>query len=297
MTTRRQVNLGLVSLIAPLLAAPHARAAANDEAAFPQWLASLEAQAGGRLGVAVLDTQTGRIVGHRLDERFPMCSTFKALAAAAVLARVDRGQDQLDRRVKYSASILVPYSPVTKQHAERDGMALADICAAAVTLSDNTAGNLMLEAIGGPPGLTAYLRSIGDEVGRLDRTEPTLNEARPGDPRDTNSPRAMTQTLHRLVLGDALKPASRQLLKRWLVECRTGDARLRAGLGRGWTVGDKTGTANDAATANDVGVLWPPAGRAPLVVTVFTTHADRIDPKQRDAQIARIAKRTAELLV
>ena len=153
--------------------------------------ARIEAERGGRLGVAVLDTGAERRAGHRQDELFPLGSTFKLLAAGAVLARADAGQDRMDRRIHYAREDLVTNSPETEKHAGADGMTLAALCEAAITLSDNTAGNLLLGILGGPQGLTGYLRRLGDATTRLDRTEPTLNEARPGDPRDTTSPASM----------------------------------------------------------------------------------------------------------
>lgn len=232
--------------------------------------ARLEAGSGGRLGVGVLDTAGGRMIGHRLDERFPMCSTFKALAAGLVLARVDRKQENLDRRVNYTKSELVTYSPATEKHVER-GMTIAELCEAAITLSDNTAGNLLLASFGGPAGLTAFARSLGDDTTRLDRIETELSQALPGDPRDTTSPRAMAQTLRALTLGDALSATSRAQLIAWLKANTTGGTRLRAGVPSGWVVADKTGTG-DNGTANDVAVFWPPQ-RAPLIVTVYLTGA------------------------
>ncbi|ACE98926.1 Beta-lactamase [Rhodopseudomonas palustris TIE-1] len=239
--------------------------------------ARLEAGSGGRLGVGVLDTASGRMIGHRLDERFPMCSTFKVLAAGLVLARVDRKQEKLDRRVSYAKSNLVTYSPATEKHVE-DGMTIAELCEAAITLSDNTAANLLLASFGGPAGLTAFARSLGDETTRLDRIETELNEALPGDPRDTTSPRAMAQDLRALTLGDALSPASRAQLITWLKANTTGGTRLRAGVPPGWTVGDKTGTGS-RGTANDIAVLWPPQ-RAPLIVTVYLTGATVVRDQQ-----------------
>ncbi|MDX7953880.1 class A beta-lactamase, partial [Lichenihabitans sp. Uapishka_5] len=177
-------------------------------------LARLERRAGGHLGVAILAADSGAVVGHRLDEAFPLCSTHKLLSAAFVLARAEAGQDRLDRRIAYGPDALLPYAPVTKLHAG-SGMTLAALCEAAVTLSDNTAANLLLDSFGGPPALTAALRRWGDDVTRLDRTEPTLNEARPGDPRDTTTPRAMATLLRRIALGPALTEGSRDLLQGW----------------------------------------------------------------------------------
>jgi beta-lactamase class A len=172
-------------------------------------------------------------------------------------------------------------------------MTLAALCEATVTLSDNTAGNLILKAIGGPAGFTAFARALGDPATRLDRWEPGLNEAKPGDPRDTTTPDAMAATLRRLALEDALAPASRDRLNGWLVANKTGDARLRAGLPKDWRVGDKTGTGHNG-TANDVGVIWPP-GRKPLVVGVFITGT-KAPLAERNAAIAEVARVVARAL-
>lgn len=269
------------------------RLARADIAGLSGALARIEAESGGRLGVAVLDTASGARAGHRSDERFPMCSTFKLLAAAAVLARVDAGRERLDRRIRFKPEDVVVYSPVTKERAGGDGMTLDAICEAAMGVSDNTAGNLMLDVLGGPAGLTAYARSLGDPVSRLDRIEPELNEALPDDPRDTTTPAAMLANLRALVLGEALQPSSRERLTGWLIGNKTGDTRLRAGLPRDWRVGDKTG-AGERGTNNDVGVLWPPT-RAPVIVTVYLTGtpapADR-----RNATIAAVGGAVAAAL-
>uniref|UniRef100_E6VH66 Beta-lactamase n=1 Tax=Rhodopseudomonas palustris (strain DX-1) TaxID=652103 RepID=E6VH66_RHOPX len=249
--------------------------------------AELEARSGGRLGVCVLDSSNGRMIGHRLDERFPMCSTFKVLAAGLVLARVDRKQESLDRRVSYTKSDLVTYSPATETRVE-GGMTIAELCEAAITLSDNTAGNLLLGSFGGPAGLTAFARSLGDQTTRLDRIETELNEALPGDARDTTSPRTIAQDLRALALGDALTPSSRALLVAWMKANTTGGARIRAGVPSGWIVADKTGTG-ERGTANDIAVLWPPQ-RAPLIVTVYLTGAT----VSRDQQNRLIAAAGAE---
>jgi len=259
----------------------------------PDWaqrFAALEAESGGRLGILARDTGTGATAGHRADERFPMCSTFKLLAAGAVLARVDAGQENLARRIAYTSADLVEYSPVTQPRLGEGGMPVGDLCAAAVTLSDNTAANLLLATLGGPEGLTAYLRTLGDPVTRLDRTEPTLNEAVPGDPRDTTTPTAMLADLERLTLGTALSATSRETLLGWLRGNRTGDTRLRARLPEGWRVGDKTGSGA-RGTTNDVGLLWPPSG-APILVAVYLTETAA--PKaQRDAILAEVGRAIA----
>ena len=260
-----------------------------DADAIRQRLAQLEKQCGGRLGVAIIDTTSSLHAGWRANERFPMCSTFKLLAAGAVLTRVDRGQEDLQRRVVFSESDLVPYSPGTSPHTrERTGnagMSIAELCKAALTLSDNTAANLLLASLGGPAAVTAFARGLGDGIARLDRIEPTLNEAIPGDPRDTTTPNAMLGNLRELALGEHLSSASRAQLLAWLAANETGDARLRAKLPKDWRVGDKTGTG-DHGTANDVAILWPP-GRGPVLVAVYLTETDG-DAARNNATIASV---------
>ena len=259
---------------------------------FEDELKRLEAASGGRLGVALVEGRGARPRGWRGDERFPMCSTFKVLASAALLHRVEAGQDKLDRCVTYTKADLVPYSPVTEKHT-RDGLTLAQLCKAAITLSDNTAGNLLLASIGGPAGLTAFAASLGDRTTRLDRTEPALNEALPGDVRDTTTPNAMAETLSKVTIGSALSAVSRAQLVAWMAASKTGDSRLRAGLPRGWPVGDKTGTGN-RGTANDIAVVWPP-GRPPVILATYLTGASGDGPT-KDAVIASVARAAAAVL-
>jgi beta-lactamase class A len=258
-------------------------------------LAALQEAHGGRLGVAILDTGSGRLVTHRGDERFPMCSTFKLLAVAGVLARVDRGKLDLAQRIEFAKADLVSYSPVTETHVGAPGMTLAQICEAAITLSDNTAGNLLLDQLGGPAGWTAYARSLGDDTSRLDRRETILNEAIPGDPRDTTTPVAMLRDLQAVLLGDALSAGSRAQLIAWLEATRTGDKRLRAGFPKEWRVGDKTGTSNNAVF-NDIAIAWPPGRAAPLLVTAYyaETSVDGDTANAVIAEVGRIAASTSD---
>ncbi len=246
-------------------------------------LAAAEKACGGRLGVHVRDTGSGATLTHRDGERFPMCSTFKALLVGRVLARVDRGEMSLAARVAYGRADLLPVSPITGRHVADGGLPLADLCAAAIQYSDNAAANLLLRETGGPAALTAWLRAQGDAVTRLDRNEPSLNSAIAGDPRDTSTPAAMSATFGRLTLGETLKPASREHLRTWLDGNTTGAERLRAGLPKDWIVGDKTGS-NGTHTANDVALIRPP-GRAPLTAAVFVTGA-----RSQDAAVAAIAE-------
>lgn len=250
-------------------------------------LIELERRLGARLGVSIIDTQTDRAWSHRPDERFPMCSTFKVLASGAVLALVDAGKADLGRRIRFEAKDVVTYSPVTQSRSGTEGMTLAELCEAAVTRSDNTAGNLILKCIGGPSGLTEFVRSLGDPHTRLDRWETGLNEAAPGDPRDTTTPAAMTSNLRLLVLGDKLSDRSREQLIAWLVANKTGDAKLRAGFPKAWRMGDKTG-GGDYGTMNDVAIVWP-TGRLPVVVSIYMTET-KASFDDRNAAIAEIAR-------
>ena len=276
---------------------PVARAFGYDEAA-PQIMGQagrnrwreIEVSVAGRLGIAVLDTATGELAGHRLDERFPMCSTFKFLAAAAVLARVDAGQERLDRRVVVTRESLLEWAPVTSKRVGGTGMTVAELCEAAITVSDNTAANLLLDSVGGPAAVTAFARHVGDDVTRLDRTEPTLNEAAPGDPRDTSTPRAMAQTLRTVMLGNALSDGGRARIVQWMTANTTGGHRLRAGVPFDWRVADKTGTGR-LGTTNDIGVLWPPR-RAPLVVVTYLTDC-KASGDAREAALASVARSVA----
>jgi beta-lactamase class A len=234
-----------------------------------QRLVAIEAREGGRLGVFARDTGTSSTLSHRADERFPMCSTFKLLAAAAALNLVDQGAERLDRTIAYGPSDLLDYAPIAKAHVAQGSMTLAEACAAAIDWSDNTAANLILQAIGGPAGFTQFARSLGDNVTRLDRNEPSLNTAAPGDERDTTSPRAMAEDIGQVLIGETLSQASRRQLEAWLIDDKVGDKRLRAGLPPSWRIGDKTGTG-DHGTANTIAIIRPP-DRAPIIAAVYYT--------------------------
>lgn len=266
---------------------------------------ALEKTLGGRLGLGVIDTASGHAFGYRAAERFPLCSTFKWLAAAAVLARVDAGEEDLSRRVRIKASDLLEYAPITKPFVGLEvGMSIAQLCEAAVADSDNTASMLLMHSLGGIPAFNRFVRSLGDTSTRLDRGEPDLNEALPGDPRDTTTPKAMARDLQLLLLphrkhakpstgSDSapgkppLSTAAREQLTRWMLATRTSDKRLRAGMPPGWQLADKTGTGNTGTgAAGDVGIYWPPLGAPPLVLTVYLAGGSA----SREAQDAAIAQ-------
>jgi beta-lactamase class A len=287
MLTRRQFGSSALTVAASLFLPGVSGAASGEPESFIEAVRQLELKSGGRLGVCALDTTTGVPVHHRGDERFPMCSTFKVLAAAAILKDVGSRPEGLERRVRIEQADLVTYSPVTSKHVGGDGMTLRELCEAAITMSDNTAGNALLKNIGGPAGLTSFARSLGDDITRLDRTETELNEATPDDPRDTTTPNAMAANYRRLLLGDVLLPDGRDHLGKWLIANKTGDTRLRAGLPQGWRVGDKTG-AGEHGTCNDVAIVWPP-GRPPLIIAVYLTGAT-LDPNGRNDVIASVGR-------
>jgi beta-lactamase class A len=264
--SRRRVLVGAAALACGRGAV--ASATARDAA---DRIAALEQRDGGRLGVFAVDTATGRRLEHRGGERFPMCSTFKFLAAAAILQRVDRGADHLDRQIEYGEADLLEYAPVSKDHVKEGRMVLADVCSAAVEWSDNTAANLLLKILGGPQALTVFIRTLGDTVTRLDRNEPALNVVGPGEVHDTSSPAAMVRSLNTVLFGQVLSPDSRARLEGWMLAAKVGEKRLPAGLPPGWRIAHKTGTWSNQT--NDVGVVWAP-NRAPVVVAAFYTRGD-----------------------
>ncbi len=265
------------------LAAAHAAGA--QAASFKALERRLE---GGRLGVFATNGKAS--LGHRADERFPMCSTFKALLAAQVLARVDAGQETLDRMIPYGPADMVAHAPVTGAHLDDGALSVETLCKAIVEVSDNPGANLLLKTVGGPEGFTAWLRSIGDATTRLDRWETELNEALPGDPRDTTTPRAMAKCYGRLFDGAVLSQSSRRRLEDWLVGATTGLQRLRKDLPDGWRAGDKTGSGARGST-NDVAVFWPPAGPRIYVASYITGTEVPMDVRNAvHAEVGRIAR-------
>jgi beta-lactamase class A len=232
-------------------------------------LAALERDLGGRLGLAAHHMGSGRRVAYHAQQRFAFCSTFKVIAVSALLKRSEREPGLMQRHIDYAKSDLVDYSPVTSKHVGQ-GMVLADICAAALQYSDDTAANLIIRELGGPAAVTRFARSIGDKEFRLDRLETALNSAVPGDLRDTTTPAAMLRDLQFLLLGKGLGSEQQARLIGWMRGNTTGDKRIRAGVPRGWQVADKTGSG-DYGAANDIGVLWPPGGK-PILLCIYTVR-------------------------
>jgi beta-lactamase class A len=299
MIDRRQLLGGTTATIL-MASAAWAAAKGNGNTTTSDTASALSLPGGGRLGFCFLDTASGEIMGNRVDERFAMCSTFKLPLAAAVLREVDRGTLKRDQWVPYSQADMVAYAPVTGKNLEKGGMTVLALAQAAQTFSDNPAANLLLKLIGGPAGLTAILREWGDDITRVDRTEPEMNRVLLGDARDTTTPRAMAKTMQRFLLGEVLLPASRALLISWMIATETGAKRIRAGLPRDWRAGDKTGTANGSHVTNkynDVAIAWPP-GKAPFIITSYYDTATRTeDMRDEDqavlAEVGRIAARWA----
>ncbi|MFJ9087508.1 class A beta-lactamase [Streptomyces sp. NPDC102384] len=257
---------------------------------------ALERRHGARLGVFAHDIRTGRTVRHRADERFPMCSTFKTLAVAAVLRDLDKNGEFLARRIHYTQADIdrADGAPETgKAENLANGMTVSELCGAAISYSDNTAANLLMEHLGGPTAVTRFCRSTGDRTTRLDRWEPELNSAEPGRVTDTTTPRAIGTTYAHLVLGGVLAPADRDRLTRWLLANTTSAERFRKALPADWVLGDKTGTGS-YGTANDVGVAWTPDG-APVVLSVLSTKPDK-DAEGDSPLVARAAELIVESL-
>jgi beta-lactamase class A len=271
----RQQSISRRTLFAALASGYVASACAHRFASvqreFAAEVAAIQARVGGRVGAHVLDTQSQLELAFNARERFAMCSTFKLLLAAAMLRRVDAGTLTLDDKLPLRPEDMIAHAPVTSAHLHEGSMSVRDLCAATVTVSDNPAANILLAASDGPAGLTQFMRSIGDRVTRLDRTELELNTNLPGDPRDTTTPQAIANSMEKVLLGDVLSTQSRLQLIAWLRQSTTGMRRLRAGLPADWKVGDKTGTGANGAT-NDVMIAWPP-GRSAVIAAVYLSES------------------------
>ena len=251
-------------------------------------LAALEQRSGGRLGAGIMGVQSGTILGHRADERFALCSTFKLPLAAVILMEADAGRLELGARVPYSRADLVPYAPVTEKHLDRGYMSVVELAEAAQTTSDNVAANLLLRLVGGPSGFTEKLRAFGDDTTRLDRYEPELNYVPIDEIRDTTSPMAMAATLGQILTGPGLSSDSKYRLRAWMENTQTGLKRLRAGFPADWRAGDKTGTAYSEGMAskyNDIAAAWPHDGTPDFIVTAYY-EADGEYDHIRDQDVA-----------
>ncbi|MER6950152.1 class A beta-lactamase [Nonomuraea sp. NPDC000554] len=312
MTRHLRLHLGVATLTASALlgglASPAGAAgvAARTESSAPfgsdlnKTLKELEKSYNGRIGAVGIDLGTGKTVGYRADERFPFNSMFKVFACSAVLHKARTSDSGLmDRVVRWEPAEmaeLTANSPETTEYTDT-GMTPAQLCRAGITKSDGFAGNTLLKQIGGPRGLTEFFRAIGDRTSRLDRTEPTLTEWKPGDERDTTTPAAAAQTFSKLTTGTTLDARDRARLVGWLKGSLTGANRIKAGLPKDWTVGDKTGTGGGSnyGTANDVAIVWTPGSKAPIILSVLTNRNVNNTPHD-DKVIASTATALAKAL-
>ena len=253
-------------------------------------LAQLEKEFHARIGVYAIDTGTDETIEYRPDERFAFASTYKALAAAILLKQNDL--EDLEKVITYTADELVPYSPVTEKYTNT-GMSLLEIGEAAVRQSDNTAGNLLFEEIGGPDGFEQALRRVGDQVTQADRLEPDLNAFTPGDTQDTSTPKALATSLQAFAVGDLLSEDKRELFNDWMQGNATGDMLIRAGAPKNWIVGDKSGAAS-YGTRNDIAVVWPP-NREPIILAIMSRY-DIEDAEYDDLLIEQAANITLNAL-
>ncbi|MFC0702029.1 MULTISPECIES: class A beta-lactamase [Marinobacter] len=262
-------------------------APADDDNSLIKTVERIADELGARVGFSAYDVESDQHWEYHADQRFAMSSTFKTLACAALLQRVDAGQENLDRKVSFSESDLVTYSPVTEKYAGGQALTLSDLCEAALTMSDNTAANLILRVLGGPAQVTSFARGLGDGVTRLDRWETELNEAAPSDQRDTTTPNAMVKNLQSLLLGDALSVKSRDQLRDWLERNQVADGLFRAVVPEGWIVADRTG-AGGFGSRSITAIIWPPE-RQPIIVALYLTETEASFSKRNDA-IAEIGK-------
>ncbi len=280
----RLIALFLLLLPTLQLEARATRAERINRRDLEEKLATLEASVPGRLGVCALDTSNNQFFSYRAEERFPLCSTFKVMDVAAILKKSMSDPEFLNKRIRYQESdLLTEWNPITQQHIA-EGMTIEELCAAAMSYSDNSAANFLANQLGGPKAITAFARSIGDTTFRLDHLEPELGSAIPGDLNDTTTPMAMTESLRTIMLGTIFSPALRTKMQTWFKENTTGNTCIRAGVPIGWTVGDKTG-AGDYGTRNDIALLWPTQG-APIVLSIYFTQFQKEAPRRDDVIVA-----------
>lgn len=292
--SRRSVLMAtLATSFAELYDIVSPKAETRARGAIDEIFADIEHTSGGRLGVSVFDTGSEKRIDYRSQERFPLCSTFKVIAVGGILRHSMSDSGLLERRIEFERKDLVTYSPITAAHLS-SGMTVADLCAAAIQYSDNTAANLLMRILGGPEGVTQFARTIGDRTFRLGRWETELNEALPMDNRDTTTPAAMVHSLNKLVLGSVLALPQREQLQVWLKENTVSAARIRAGVPAHWQVGDKTGSGA-YGTTNDVGIVWR-RNQKPVVMAIYFTQSRKGAPMRNDLVATATRAIVAELM-
>ncbi len=294
------LSSGLV-LISGCMVSPNSNGDAQPKPAMidaPQ-LAAIEQRIGGRLGVALIDADGALIMTHRGSERFAMCSTFKAPLASVLFAAHEAGTVDMFEKFDLKPSDSIPYMPfVEKKLAAKESVSLHELAGAAVMTSDNAAANLILNAVGGPEAFTKFVRTKGDKITRLDRIEPELNENAPGDPRDTTSPEAMARLMQKLIIEGAPLDIDKLTLQKWMKESKTGASRIRAGLPKGWPVGNKTGTAAGGIASNDIAIIWPSTAEFAAKPVILTIYTDRptASANEVEAAMADVARAVVRLI-
>lgn len=271
------------------------QASAQTNIKLTQAVKDIESDWQGRIGVYAYDINGSFTFGYRESERFPLCSSFKSLLAAAILQKSQNQLLNLNTPVDFSERELEFWSPITKEN-HADGMTIGQLAQAALQYSDNGATNILLERyVGGPKGMNTFMKSIGDEDFRLDRWELELNTAIPGDERDTSTPKSMARSLGKLSFSNVLSASHRELFHNWLIGNTTGDNRIRAAVPNQWQVGDKTGTCGAYGAASDVAVIWREKA-SPLVIAIYT-HKSEPTAKHSDKIIAEVAKETLKYII
>ncbi|HAF87986.1 MAG: class A beta-lactamase [Legionellaceae bacterium] len=250
-------------------------------ASIQEQLAELEVSSKGRIGIYVINTANNTHIGYRADEHFPMGCTAKVIGVAAILNQSMNQHDLLSQKISYSTNDLTNWSPITKQHLAT-GLTIKQLCAAAISFSDNTAMNLLVKQMGGLNEMTHFAHTLGNTSFRQDNNWP--KEAYSGGKDnldDSSTPKDMADSLQKLAFTDALAKPQREMLVSWLKANTTGDFRIRAGLPKVWAVADKTGTGGAYGTTNDLGIIWPPKC-APIVMVIYYTSDDKTAKKRDD---------------
>ena len=245
--------------------------ASNQQSLLQRKIKHIENTYGGKIGLYAINTANNKIISFNANKRFPFCSTSKVMTVAAILLKSSKKPSFLQKIIYFKKAAILKsgYAPITKNNI-KNGMSVEALCAACIRYSDNTAANILMRMLGGPQAVTKFARRIGDDKFNLNRYEPQLNSAIPGDKRDTSTPKAMAKSLQKLILGHILPPKQHSLLEHWLITNTTGNNRIRAGAPKNWLVGDKTGTGQ-YGTTNDIAILWPP-NYAPIVLSIYYTQ-------------------------
>lgn len=250
-------------------------------------ISAIEQASSGRIGVAVLDTQNKQTWSYNGDSRFPMMSTFKTLACAKMLRASAKGELDSHATTLINADELIPWSPVTETLVNNT-ITVEKACEATMLTSDNTAANIVLKHIGGPQGVTLFLRNLGDNVSQLDRIEPALNEAKVGDLRDTTTPKAMVSTLNTLLLGELLSDTDKAQLKTWMQDNKVSDPLLRSVLPQGWSIADRSGAGGNGSRGITA-MIWR-ADRQPIMISIYLTETE-LSMAERNKVIVEVGKR------